>query len=121
MLSDPNLFLLDEPTSGLDANIEKKIMKKLREIANTGKTIIITAHTISNLHLCDKILFMGKDGKICYYGSYQKILDYFKVEEFVDIYDLLKKDTDYWYKKYMKQDKKEPIIIKNKKENNEQV
>ena len=51
MLSDPNLFLLDEPTSGLDANIEKKIMKKLREIANTGKTIIMTAHTVSNLKL----------------------------------------------------------------------
>lgn len=100
MLSDPNLFLLDEPTSGLDANIEKKIMKKLREIANMGKTIIITAHTVSNLHLCDKILFMGKEGKVCYYGSYEEILHYFKVKEFVDIYDLLKDDTDSWYLKY---------------------
>lgn len=121
MLSDPNLFLLDEPTSGLDANIEKKIMKKLREIADTGKTIIITAHTVSNLHLCDKILFMGKDGKICYYGPYKEILDYFKVDEFVDIYDILKNNTDDWYKKYMKNEKKESIITNNKKENYEQV
>lgn len=107
MLSDPNLFLLDEPTSGLDANIEKKIMKKLREIANTGKTIIITAHTVSNLNLCDKVIFMGKDGKICYYGSYKNIFDYFKVDEFVDIYDILKEDTNTWYKKYLNDLKKE--------------
>lgn len=100
MLSDPDLFLLDEPTSGLDANIEKKIMRKLREIANMGKTIVITAHTVSNLHLCDKVIFMGKDGKICYYGPYEEIFNYFGVEEFVDIYDILKDDTNVWYKKY---------------------
>jgi len=100
MLSNPNLFLLDEPTSGLDANIEKKIIKKLRELANTGKTIIITAHTVSNLHLCDKVIFMGKDGKICYYGPYEEIFEYFNVKEFVDIYDILKEDTNTWYKKY---------------------
>lgn len=100
MLSDPNLFLLDEPTSGLDANIEKKIMKKLREIADSGKTIIITAHTVSNLNLCDKVIFMGKDGKICYYGPYKDIFNYFNVDEFVDIYDILKEDTNTWYKKY---------------------
>ena len=100
MLSDPKLFLLDEPTSGLDSNIEKKIMRKLREIADSGKTIIITAHTVSNLHLCDKILFMGRDGKICYYGPYEEIFDYFNVQEFVDIYDILKEDTNTWYKLY---------------------
>lgn len=103
MLSNPNLFLLDEPTSGLDANIEKKIMIKLREIADTGKTIIITAHTVSNLNLCDKVLFMGKDGKICYFGPFKDICKYFEVKEFVDIYDILKEDTNFWYKKYRKQ------------------
>ncbi len=102
MLSNPQLFLLDEPTSGLDANIEKKIVHKLREISNAGKTIIMTAHTVSNLHLCDKIIFMGTDGKICYYGPYNEIFEYFHVHEFVEIYDILKEDTDSWYQKYLK-------------------
>lgn len=53
LLGNPKLFLLDEPTSGLDSNIEKKIMKKLRELANLGRTIIMTAHTVSNLYMCD--------------------------------------------------------------------
>ncbi|MCI9233935.1 MAG: ABC transporter ATP-binding protein/permease [Bacilli bacterium] len=121
MLSDPNLFLLDEPTSGLDANIEKKIMKKLREIANMGKTIIITAHTVSNLHLCDKILFMGKEGKICYYGPYNEIFNYFKVKEFVDIYDLLKEDTDSWYLRYRKNENPISIDKSHRKEKRKQA
>lgn len=105
MLSDPDLFLLDEPTSGLDANIEKKIMTKLREIADTGRTIIITAHTVSNLNLCDKIIFMGTEGRICYYGPYEEIFDYFKVKEFVSIYDILKDDSASWYKKFNSENK----------------
>lgn len=121
MLSDPNLFLLDEPTSGLDANIEKKIMKKLREIADTGKTIIITAHTVSNLNLCDKVVFMGKDGKICYYGAYKDIFAYFNVNEFVDIYDILKNDTNTWYKKYLHEHKNESVYISEKREKIDRV
>lgn len=105
MLSNPNLFLLDEPTSGLDANIEKKIMKKLKAISLEGKTVVITAHTVSNLYLCDKIIFMGRDGKICYYGPYKDACSYFNVSEFVDIYDVLKENTQQWYLKFKKENK----------------
>ena len=121
MLSDPNLFLLDEPTSGLDANIEKKIMTKLREIADTGKTIIITAHTISNLHLCDKIMFMGTEGRICYFGPYKDIFSYFNVSEFVEIYDILKADSKTWYKKYISNQKPLEIVSLEKQEGNNRV
>jgi len=121
MLSDPNLFLLDEPTSGLDANIEKKIMLKLREIADTGKTIVITAHTVSNLNLCDKVLFMGTNGRICYYGPYKDIFKYFGVEEFVDIYDILKEDSASWYKKYKENQKKIEIPPEAKTDKKERV
>lgn len=116
MLSDPNLFLLDEPTSGLDANIEKKIMLKLREIADTGKTIIMTAHTVSNLHLCDKIMFMGTEGRICYFGPYKDIFKYFDVKEFVEIYDILKADSKTWYQKYVSNQK--PLEIKKEEKTN---
>lgn len=116
MLSDPNLFLLDEPTSGLDANIEKKIMLKLREIADTGKTIIMTAHTVSNLHLCDKIMFMGTEGRICYFGPYKDIFKYFNVKEFVEIYDILKADSKTWYQKYVSNQK--PLEIKEEEKTN---
>lgn len=100
LLSDPKLFLLDEPTSGLDSNIEKKIMQKLRELANLGKTIIMTAHTVSNLYMCDKVIVMGQNGKICYSGSYEGIFEYFHINDFIDVYDTIKNDTDIYYEKY---------------------
>ena len=121
MLSNPNLFLLDEPTSGLDANIEKKIMIKLREIANTGKTIIITAHTVSNLNLCDKIIFMGTNGRVCYYGPYNDIFKYFNVKEFVEIYDILKEDSAFWYKKFVDNQNQVEIIPQPKSDMKKRV
>ena len=60
LLADPKLFFLDEPTSGLDPGTEKNLMMSLKSLAREqNKTIIMVTHTTANLHLCDKILFMG--------------------------------------------------------------
>lgn len=90
LLTKPDLMFLDEPTSGLDSNIEKKLMKKLKDISDAGKTVVITAHTVSNLYLCDKIIFMSEGGKVVFVGNYEESLKYFGVKEFVDIYEKLK-------------------------------
>lgn len=57
LIADPKLFFLDEPTSGLDPGTERIIMKTLRKMANSGKTIILVTHNTLNLHLCDKVVF----------------------------------------------------------------
>jgi len=104
LLSKPNILFLDEPTSGLDSNIEKKLMKTLKDITLRGQTILITAHTVSNLYLCDKIIFMSDGGKICFIGTYEESLKYFQVEEFVDIYEKLKnsEEAEKYQQKYKK-------------------
>ncbi len=114
LLSNPKLFLLDEPTSGLDSNIEKKIMKKLRELSDSGQTIIMTAHTVSNLYMCDKVIVMGQNGRICYCGSYDDIFAYFGIDDFIDIYDVLKEDTDRYYEKYCETVMKEEPVAQDK-------
>ena len=43
LIADPKLFFLDEPTSGLDPGTERSIMKTLRKMADSGKTIILDA------------------------------------------------------------------------------
>lgn len=116
LLNKPEILLLDEPTSGLDSNIEKKLMRTLRSIADEGKTIIITAHTVSNLYLCDKIIFMSEGGKICFVGSYEESLKYFKVKEFVDIYEKLKDpDAAMYYQNKYKKIPLSDIILKKKR------
>lgn len=114
LLTTPDILLLDEPTSGLDSNIEKKLMKTLKNLRDSGTTVVITAHTVSNLYMCDKIIFMSDGGKICYIGKFEDSLKYFEVEEFVDIYEKLKdsKEAQKYQNKYSGNSLEE---IKNKK------
>ena len=110
LLADPNLFFLDEPTSGLDPGTERSIMKTLRKMSQMGKTIILVTHNTLNLHLCDKVAFFGDRGHLCFYGSPQEALDFFEVNDIVDIYTLINENLDYWYHKF--EDLREEIVPK---------
>lgn len=94
LLADPQLFFLDEPTSGLDPGMERSLMNLLRKLANKGKTIILITHAMANLHLCDKIVFLGNGGKLCFFGSPEGALDFFKVTDFVEIYKLISNESE---------------------------
>lgn len=105
MLSDPDLFFLDEPTSGLDPGTENHLMKTLSELTNKGKTIILVTHTPLTLPICDKVIVMGNDGNMAYFGSPQGATQYFGVESFVDIFDLIDSadKAELWASKFNKQ------------------
>ncbi len=100
LIADPNLFFLDEPTSGLDPGTERSLMKTLRKMANTGKTIILVTHNTLNLHLCDKVVFFGYGGKLCFDGTPDDALKFFNVDDFVDIYNIITSKTDEWHQKF---------------------
>lgn len=112
LLADPKLFFLDEPTSGLDPGTERNLMNILRKMANSGKTIILVTHNTLNLHLCDKIVFFGPGGKLCFAGSPSDTLNFFGVNDFVDIYNLLNNDPDKWYQTYNNSKYFEKVEIK---------
>ena len=100
LLADPKLFFLDEPTSGLDPGTERNLMNILKKMTKMGKTIILVTHNTLNLHLCDKICFFGKGGKLCFMGTPSETLQFFNVSDFVDIYNLINDDVDSWYNKF---------------------
>lgn len=91
LLADPKLFFLDEPTSGLDPGLDKKMMQLLRKLANQGRTIILVTHATANIKMCDRIVFLGRGGRLCYFGPPQEALQFFdiKTDDFADIYNLL--------------------------------
>lgn len=106
LLADPGLFFLDEPTSGLDPGTEAGLMRTLNSLSKQkGKTIVMVTHTTQNLHLCDKILFMGKGGKVCFYGPPAECMDFFGVDNLTEIYNkaLLDKEVDFWAQKYIRE------------------
>ena len=100
LVSDPKLLLLDEPASGLDPGTERSLMISLREMANRGKTVVLVTHSTLQLQLCDKIAFLGNGGYLCFYGTYEEAMAFFKVSSIVDIYELLTNHAAYWSERY---------------------
>ncbi|HEY9810849.1 MAG TPA: ATP-binding cassette domain-containing protein [Halomicronema sp.] len=91
LLADPKLFFLDEPTSGLDPGLDKKMMLLLRKLANQGRTIVLVTHATANIKLCDRVVFLGRGGHLCYFGPPQEAFDFFEIknDDFADIYNKL--------------------------------
>lgn len=100
LLSDPSLIFLDEPASGLDPGTERNLMRSLRDMADGGKTVILVTHSTLQLKMCDKIVFMGKGGKLCFFGSYQEALAFFGVSDIVDVYNMITEQADQWKGKF---------------------
>lgn len=100
LLSDPNLLFLDEPASGLDPGTERNLMQSLRKMADGGKTVVLVTHSTLQLQLCDKIVFMGAGGNLCFYGSHDEALKFFGVDSVVDVYNMITYQTQEWSEKY---------------------
>jgi ABC-type multidrug transport system ATPase subunit len=93
LITKPSVIFLDEPTSGLDPATEEKIMKLFRQIAESGRTVILTTHAMENVKLFDKIVVLMR-GKLVFYGAPQEALAHVKAESFKDLYDKLEDPVD---------------------------
>eukprot|EP01104_Vermistella_antarctica_P013164 TRINITY_DN3949_c0_g2_i1.p1 TRINITY_DN3949_c0_g2~~TRINITY_DN3949_c0_g2_i1.p1 ORF type:complete len:818 (+),score=162.59 TRINITY_DN3949_c0_g2_i1:127-2580(+) len=78
LMTNPSLVLLDEPTSGLDASLAFTLLKTLKRLAATGRTVITTIHQPSSqmYELFDKLLLLS-DGHPVYFGPAADAESYF--------------------------------------------
>jgi len=86
LLSDPSILFLDEPTSGLSSEDATTVMMVLRNLADAGKTILVTIHqpSLDAYKLLDAVVVLGKDnnknspGRLAYFGNaYPDALTFF--------------------------------------------
>lgn len=97
LLADPKLFFLDEPTSGLDPGTEKNLMLTLSRLSKEqDKTIIMVTHTTQNLHLCDKVIFMGPGGRLCFCGNVNEAKRFYGTDDLVNIYNMIAENPEEW-------------------------
>jgi len=68
LVHNPLLLILDEPTVGVDPITRKEFWDTLRELANSGKTLVVTTHLLDEAYKCDTLGFMHL-GKLIAYGS----------------------------------------------------
>lgn len=67
LVGTPSLIILDEPTSALDARSESLVRDSLSSIKGQA-TIVIVAHRLSTLDICDKIVVV-EDGRVTSVGT----------------------------------------------------
>jgi ABC-type multidrug transport system ATPase subunit len=93
LVTKPSVIYLDEPTSGLDPATEEKIMVLFRQIAESGRTVILTTHAMENVKLFDKIVLLMR-GKLVFYGKPQEALEHVGAKSFKELYDKLEEPIE---------------------------
>ena len=74
-LNSSDIIILDEATSSVDFESELEINNALETISKDNKkTIIIIAHRLTTLKVCDQIVKLDKDNLI-EIGSYEKMIN----------------------------------------------
>lgn len=70
LVSNAPVIFLDEPTSGLDSRAAAVVMRVVKRIANTGRTVICTIHQPSAelFFLFDDLLLLQKGGWPVFFG-----------------------------------------------------
>ena len=72
---DPKLMLFDEPTSALDPELVGEVLRVMRELADSGMTMLVVTHEMGFAHeVADNVAFMS-DGTIVEYGTPEQVLD----------------------------------------------
>jgi ABC-2 type transport system ATP-binding protein len=60
----PELLLLDEPTNGLDPAARTRMLKLVREIAETGVRILFSSHLLRDVEtVCDEVIVL-REGQV---------------------------------------------------------
>jgi ABC-2 type transport system ATP-binding protein len=69
LVHDPEVLVIDEPMVGLDALAQRQVKQLLRGLADKGKTLFLTTHTMSVAEaVCDRIAIIDH-GKIIAMGT----------------------------------------------------
>ncbi|MEX0698685.1 MAG: ABC transporter ATP-binding protein [Acidimicrobiia bacterium] len=74
LLGDPDLLFLDEPLDGLDPAGQSQIKQKLRELAQQGKTVVVSSHNLNDVEaIADHVIVINR-GKLVSSGSLTDLL-----------------------------------------------
>jgi cystine transport system ATP-binding protein/L-cystine transport system ATP-binding protein len=80
MALSPELLLFDEPTSALDPELVGDVLKVMRQLAETGQTMIIVTHEMQFAYeVADKVVFMA-DGVVVEAGTPEEVFQHSKEE-----------------------------------------
>ncbi|KAE9446707.1 hypothetical protein C3L33_21390, partial [Rhododendron williamsianum] len=70
LVANPSIIFMDEPTTGLDARAAAIVMRAVKNVADTGRTIVCTIHqpSIDIFEAFDELILLKTGGHIIYSG-----------------------------------------------------
>ncbi|KAK8288789.1 hypothetical protein V6Z12_D07G147700 [Gossypium hirsutum] len=71
LVSNPSIIFMDEPTTGLDARAAAVVMRVVKNIVSTKRTVVCTIHqpSIDIFEAFNEIILMKRGGQIIYSGE----------------------------------------------------
>ncbi|CAN6929218.1 unnamed protein product [Brassica oleracea] len=84
LVANPSIIFMDEPTTGLDARAAAIVMRAVKNVSETGRTVVCTIHqpSIDIFETFDELILMKNGGQLVYYGPLgrhsSKVIDYFE-------------------------------------------
>lgn len=94
LIYKPDFLILDEPFSGLDPYNIRLLQDIIKEVNNSGTTIIFSSHNMENIEdMCNKLVML-KDGQVVLEGSPKEIRNSYPKDKLLieceeDISDIL--------------------------------
>ncbi|MGW5558288.1 ATP-binding cassette domain-containing protein [Micromonospora sp. NPDC003944] len=86
LLTRPGVFFLDEPTSGLDPAIAVELLRVLRALADTGATVVLTTHQVTDVDHCDRIVVLTREGRLAFTGTPATAREFFGLRSLVEVH-----------------------------------
>ena len=91
LLHDPPVLILDEPANGLDPGARVEMREILLNLAQRGKTLIVTSHILPELaRICNMVAIMTH-GKLRAFGTLDQIMQNVRHQRMIEI-QLLSED-----------------------------
>jgi branched-chain amino acid transport system ATP-binding protein len=82
LMTEPTLLILDEPTEGLAPAIVLSLQQQLRELKQTGLTIVMTEQSLGfALEIADEVSVMSSRGKVVFNGTSDELKANDEVQE----------------------------------------
>ncbi|KAF8082788.1 hypothetical protein N665_0808s0024 [Sinapis alba] len=83
LVANPSIIFMDEPTTGLDARAAAIVMRAVKNITETGRTVVCTIHQPGTdiFEAFDELVLMKNGGRIIYHGPLGRhssnVIEYF--------------------------------------------
>ncbi len=86
LIREPAILLLDEPTSGLSSSDSEKVVRLMRELANSGKLVIMNIHQPSSeiFRMFDTLWLLDKGGYPVFTGAPLDAITHFKTRAYLN-------------------------------------